>query len=323
MKKIFTLLMGLVVVLSMSAAPRKSRVLNTTQRTHAQTEHVRRTAAKAPAALTDVSIAVTGNDLIVTYDENFWLMLAFAGQGIVDIYGGLNGPYSIEGYMYTDKENPDEWYGSYDAEDLEIYVYDNNNPDDEGTELTNIMSFVYSKTAQGDKLSAVGESEDGSVYEIELTLYATADKTETVNLQNAELTNYTIEEGIAYLWAAPADSAYAIALTVYADELPGSYDRNDLDRYYSYIRIGKNTYYDIAAIEFKIDANADGSYTYSGWMLVTNNTKYEFTIVAVEETTGIEGVQSTEHRTQKVLRNGMLFIEKNGKIFNAQGAEVR
>ena len=38
---------------------------------------------------------------------------------------------------------------------------------------------------------------------------------------------------------------------------------------------------------------------------------------------GIEGVQSTEYRVQKVIRDGQLYILKNGILYNAQGAIVR
>jgi hypothetical protein len=37
----------------------------------------------------------------------------------------------------------------------------------------------------------------------------------------------------------------------------------------------------------------------------------------------IEGVQSEEVRSHKVIYNGMLFIERNGKIYNANGIKIR
>jgi len=38
---------------------------------------------------------------------------------------------------------------------------------------------------------------------------------------------------------------------------------------------------------------------------------------------GIDQVPSDKVQSTKVIRNGMLFIERNGKIYNAQGAEVK
>ena len=39
--------------------------------------------------------------------------------------------------------------------------------------------------------------------------------------------------------------------------------------------------------------------------------------------TGLKSIQHAGLGTQKVLRDGVLLIEKNGKLFNAQGAEVK
>ena len=38
---------------------------------------------------------------------------------------------------------------------------------------------------------------------------------------------------------------------------------------------------------------------------------------------GIESVQPSEVRAQKVIKNGQLLIEKNGKVYNAQGAQIK
>ena len=46
-------------------------------------------------------------------------------------------------------------------------------------------------------------------------------------------------------------------------------------------------------------------------------------VQAIPETQGVENVQNDKVQSTKVLRNGQLFIEKNGKTFNAQGAEMR
>ena len=39
--------------------------------------------------------------------------------------------------------------------------------------------------------------------------------------------------------------------------------------------------------------------------------------------TGIESIQPSAVSSQKVIRNGMLLIERDGKMYNAQGVEVR
>jgi hypothetical protein len=42
-----------------------------------------------------------------------------------------------------------------------------------------------------------------------------------------------------------------------------------------------------------------------------------------EAKTGMENIQPSEVGIQKVLRNGMLYIERNGKLYNVTGASVR
>ena len=37
---------------------------------------------------------------------------------------------------------------------------------------------------------------------------------------------------------------------------------------------------------------------------------------------GVESIQPSVVNSQKILRNGQLFIEKNGELYNAQGVRV-
>ena len=60
----------------------------------------------------------------------------------------------------------------------------------------------------------------------------------------------------------------------------------------------------------------------------TGNVDFEidhivFIVESQGGTTAVENVQTNQVHTTKFFRNGMLFIEKNGKIYNVQGAEVR
>jgi hypothetical protein len=49
----------------------------------------------------------------------------------------------------------------------------------------------------------------------------------------------------------------------------------------------------------------------------------EFDIEAINEEQGVEKVQGDQVPGTKVLRNGMLLIERNGKTYNAQGVEIQ
>ena len=57
--------------------------------------------------------------------------------------------------------------------------------------------------------------------------------------------------------------------------------------------------------------------------MAKNDVKYEFVIkTAEEEEQGIENIELTEE-AKKVVMDGSLYIVRDGKIFNAQGARVR
>ena len=57
-----------------------------------------------------------------------------------------------------------------------------------------------------------------------------------------------------------------------------------------------------------------------------NNTNEPLTIITnlagIKIPTGVEN-EEVRGKSEKILRNGMLFIERNGKLFNLQGAEVK
>ena len=83
--------------------------------------------------------------------------------------------------------------------------------------------------------------------------------------------------------------------------------------------------------------------TASGWKYTVDgldaNSEYTYTVTAkdsedgvvytktgsftTQASTGIESVQHSAVRGQKIIRDGMLLIEKNGKTFNATGVEVK
>lgn len=57
-------------------------------------------------------------------------------------------------------------------------------------------------------------------------------------------------------------------------------------------------------------------------MYFTNVSQIVFTI-AESGTTAVENVQTNQVQATKFFRDGMLLIEKNGKLYNATGAEVK
>ena len=50
-----------------------------------------------------------------------------------------------------------------------------------------------------------------------------------------------------------------------------------------------------------------------GWEAFTN----------IQETTDLESIQQSAVRSQKVIRNGQLYIRRDGKMYNVTGVELR
>ena len=73
---------------------------------------------------------------------------------------------------------------------------------------------------------------------------------------------------------------------------------------------------------------AKEGYTFIGWDREFNNILANMTVTAVFEKSKGQGIEDVEASAtfdgaQKIIRDGQLFIERNGKTYNAQGAEMR
>ena len=87
--------------------------------------------------------------------------------------------------------------------------------------------------------------------------------------------------------------------------------------------------------ELTITAVAAEGYEFVEWSDGKTENPYLLTVVdkqnvsitacfkAIEKEEGVENVQGDDVPCTKVLREGVLYIERNGKIYNAQGAEVK
>jgi len=84
---------------------------------------------------------------------------------------------------------------------------------------------------------------------------------------------------------------------------------------------GNDVFYNTHA-NLKIYVPAGSVNTYKA---AENWSAYEDKIVAIPAPipTAVENVQTNEVQASKFFRDGQILIEKNGKIYNAQGAEVK
>ena len=81
------------------------------------------------------------------------------------------------------------------------------------------------------------------------------------------------------------------------------------------------------AAQAPADPTREG-YTFTGWDREFNNILADMTVTAVFEKSKGQGIEDVEASAtfggaQKILRDGQLLIERNGKTYNAQGAEMR
>lgn len=125
-----------------------------------------------------------------------------------------------------------------------------------------------------------------------------------------------------YVEAAPTDSSYMFMLALKPSTFEGSYTIDDLYPIYSRIKIGKD-YYQFVDASFDVTASERGSYTLSGYAIAKNNTWYNFVIKTAETAQGINNVSAKSGGSTKILRNGLLLIERNGVLYTPTGQIVK
>ena len=172
MKKIFSFLCALTIVLSASAAPRfgLTREAKGAKAQVSLTAPVRKAAPKAPAKLNGEVINIEANNLAVDLSY-FDLYLQYLGYGFFRIEGGTD-EYAVSAELYTADE---KYYTTYSTADESIELSVNE------TALT-VSSAELRSTEKGDQFVATAVDEEGNTYNINLTLFAPDEPKETVHL---------------------------------------------------------------------------------------------------------------------------------------------
>ena len=109
------------------------------------------------------------------------------------------------------------------------------------------------------------------------------------------------------------------------DELTGSFTTSDALSLWTKVARGSNTGSKITSgATVTINKKSGTTYTLSGNLLCENG--YTFQIPAFDftygTTTGVESIQNSEFRIQKIIRDGQMIIIRDGKEYNAFGVEL-
>ena len=223
MKKIFSFLCALTIVLSASAAPRfgLTREAKGAKAQVSLTAPVRKAAPKAPAKLNGEEINIEANNLAVDLSY-FDLYLQYLGYGFFRIEGGTD-EYAVSAELYTADEN---YYTTYSTADESIALSVNE------TALT-VSSAELRLTEKGDQFVATAVDEEGNTYNINLTFFAPSEPKDTVAIDfgAASFFKYYAEDGDYYLEGSRPD--YYVTLDIFSEELAGEYTKDDFHLQYT------------------------------------------------------------------------------------------
>lgn len=123
---------------------------------------------------------------------------------------------------------------------------------------------------------------------------------------------------------------YEVYLTLEDNELDGSFSvANDKLSLWSSVNHGSTSSYIVNGSVVTINPATGGKHTISGNLLCEN--EYTYIIKAFDfeyQVNGAQGIdevssQMSDVRSQKMLREGVLMIERNGVLYDAQGAMVK
>jgi len=134
-----------------------------------------------------------------------------------------------------------------------------------------------------------------------------------------------------YMWDIANEDVY-VGLDIYTaekDHFEGLYSTDDgTMTEYSFYQFGEN-YEDYSmAVEGAMVINAvESGYSISGYITCENGNTYNFSfegpVLLDDDEEGIENVQGDNVQCTKILRNGMLIIERDGKRFTPSGVELK
>ena len=218
-------------------------------------------------AATSVNVKVTPSDLEKTYFFSVFAAEDIAGLADTAIISAVKDQmdYLIMYYEY--------FYGkTYTYADF-LKKGVQSGPIDELSPKTNYVVLAFYMDEEGVGSAPV-------IKKAFTTPELVAEKTEDINLTDAECIDACEAGGWWQLFAAPADSSYVISISpIEASQLEGEWTMDDMDAEYTYIAFADRSYADFVSMNVQTKVEND-LFILTGTALATNAVEYHFNISA-------------------------------------------
>ena len=270
---------------------------------------------------------VEGDTIDVTINSNttpgalVWTD-AVASEGWWQIMGATeNYEFSLSNVSTT------ETAGVYTIDDLDPkYSYITVMTATDTTDVTFVDGSVTVAVANDGTVTIVGAlvGDDGNVYNFNLT-YADpkAERLVNVTISNGTLYDGYASYGLYAVYGTADDKTAYVQLAIWAEEdFDGDFTEEDLDLQYvgSGVQDADGSHSIFSAVINVLPGEGEGVYSIMADLLCYNNTLYKVSM-SIGKTEGFENVDAAVKAIKRLV-NGNVVIEKAGKKYNVNGANL-
>ncbi len=283
MKKIFTILLGVIIALSATAAHQvslgRTKEVKDVAAIQQHVKHIVKAQAKADGEV----INIEANNLSI--DASMLdLYLEYVGYGYVGVTGS-NDDWEVEASLYPEDANYFTTYSSA-ADDIEITLWDS-----EETEIAvSVSAAELKQTAKGNQFTATCADGEGNTYNINLTLFAPDEPKATTTLDfGVASVKYYADTKDYYIYGKRED--YLVSLDIFTQDLVGEYTASDFDTEYTHLfkintdtETGKKDTVSVGnfySLNAKITLSGD-KYTIAADMFATDSVLYHVTMTYIK-----------------------------------------
>ena len=260
MRKIFTLLLTLCIIMPMNAQKKVSgvklspSVTATAKKMHkVKSKLLKRNVMRGQTEGTTITAT---NLSMGDYTEEY-------GQFG---YSAYNTEKYVELWITTTTG-----YGTFTESDMDLeysYVMDQTTEAEAYVETANV---TVKEVGGSPVLTGTLTCDDGNTYTLDLSyVKPVKSREETITVQDAELTDYTSDFGLIQIAGYNAAGTRFVSVTATTNQILGSYDMTNLDDYYTYVASmekGDTTYYDLVEADLLISQKDETTGVVTGTML--------------------------------------------------------